>query len=631
VHYRDLSQVLLAGDGDKCLHLEQQDTYDVFKTPESGDLILVTEVEAGPQTRGRLSRESRKAGDRMKKGTIAGRIEQAERPFTMEAIAPAPTASHVTGAVPNGHKALKALVGAYAEADAFTAEDIASVVSHSRAATVINVDRDAADFTVGHVYALISNNTGSSRAAYQQRLLGTIANQGGAGAGGVDLTFVGGFSAKPIVTGTADQIQGCGVYTPPASGDTWTQRFCGIVADGWMGEEFLDAVAASGTITMDAESILKIAVTLQARKTLKASRAHVLGTGSADTFTTSEASIKVDDASKFDVGAVVDLERYTVASGVGTYVSTETGAVITAKNLSTNVLTLDRGATAVAANTSQGLTATTTGTQERNGTYNTATKNKLRLTFDRQKFLDVTLTAGGTTSAATIVADINAAFALSEKYGHMTDAPFSGSPTAGVVFDSVAVVTGTAVRLTSPGWGVGSHIKNEAYPTSAVSAHDVIFQAAFELEAGEEIQMFVRDPGGTEVRKPAFAGDHFCSCNGFEVHGASFECAVDNQPEWLAPKHRDAYPKSVRPGVERNVTAQITVPAYAWTNRIATQIANDDALVWNYQAGPWGFHMRSSKHGELSKSGQEVSFTATAEDPGVTGITEFAISFGPWA
>jgi hypothetical protein len=115
------------------------------------------------------------------------------------------------------------------------------------------------------------------------------------------------------------------------------------------------------------------------------------------------------------------------------------------------------------------------------------------------------------------------------------------------------------------------------------------------------------------------------------VHGTKFECSVDNQPEWLAVKHRDSYPKSVRPGVQRAVSAGISLPAYAWTTRIAQQVSDDDAIVWNMQAGPWGVHMLSAKHGEVSKSGQEMSFTAMAEDPGVTGIPEFAISFGPYA
>ena len=477
------------------------------------------------------------------------------------------------------------------------AVDIDAVQSYSLAFAELDITATATDYVVGDGLKFISQNTATAAANGLYCAVTQITDLGG---GSVRLRVEPGPLHRPIVTGTADQLQGSTTFVPSA---TWVKTMTQMLRDGHTVDTMIGTKAISGSLGINRRDILTMSMQLECRQIVSASQDQIRGDATTDAFVAGDTVLKLGDASRqmtgipeSNPGVLVNIEKYTVATGA--LAATETKAKITAAVRATNLGTLERGSGAVAATD----LIVGTSTQEVIETYDTQTssKNLLRLAVDNRPAITITLTAGGAVSAATIVADINAALRDSQHYGRYKDGMFE------VDWSVVAsVAAGPTVRLTSPLFGSQSRIVVSALATN--SAHDIIFTGAFDISATDEMQIVPWVPGGSETRLPIHGKDGLSRINGYVIGESDVSISIDRQREVLNNNRRGAdLIDGFIPGITRATSAELTMPATQWAGGVRRMINDEDTFSFMWQVGTtraFAIFMRAAKIGSPAKEG----------------------------
>jgi len=550
------------------IYVVQETSKNTLEEPAAADLILAAADVQPNQQAERVTSDARTSGTRSPAKTFLGRLNHGETPLEFELRPP----GQMTGTdVPVGAKVLKALTGKQVIANGQAKVNINAVNAHSRAYTEIDITDAIADWAVGMGARFVSLNSGKSNQADGQLCLVTVATD--IGGGSVRLRLEPGLVARPIVTGTKDQIQGVNCWYPDDTVD-WNTTWTMYVLDGFDAAFLVGSSIGKKQLTIDAKSLLKLQGTVGFREAVRCSEDQIAGNGSTDTLATTDTTLKVGDARKFDVGARINLLQYTVSSGA--LVGTETKAIVTARNVVANTITVTRGASP---RTATDLTIATS-TQEVVETYNTTTTNKLKLAIDNRPAIVVSLTAGATTTAATIVTDINNALRDSEHYGQAPDVPYGGFD-----WSAVASVVATKVRLTSKAFGSQSRIQVLDEGTSA-SAHAVIFTGTFDIKAVDEIQIAPWSPGGSVSLDPIHGKDGWSSLDGNILKEVSTAVNFSNEEEWLEDvRNRTDLPEGFIPGLRRALDTTVQLPAYGWTGRLQYMARQDEVGFFHTQVG----------------------------------------------
>ncbi len=444
--------------------------------------VLLTSRTTPNQPQEQHEDESFRAGSRSQRETIAGRFGPIE--FEVESYFKPPVAMAVSSAVtvnpPQGDDLLENAFGSVDVVNAQNSVAVASIVAHSKTETVITV-ADSSLYAVGDPVRYIKGGAvGTDDGIDGTVRFVTALNVGGANR----LTFNPGFHGRPTTSGF---IQGCRQYPLTNARHSFLSART-VVGD--VGQEIKDIMVNGITIEPSGNEPLKITAACMGLSHLVSGDDQIRGESGNDSFLSTDTLLDVGDGLKFDDGATVDLKLIAVATDLQVG-STETSATVVSTVTTTDphTITLLRGSSPVAATQLNAITSTT----ETSETYNTVTKNVLRLSLDGQPSIDIALTAGGTETAATMVADINAALLASRYYGENTQAYLD------IDWGTVAsVATATDVRLTSPIFGSQSSIV-VSDTGLASSAHDEIFTGAFTETAVDEVQIVPHELTATEL------------------------------------------------------------------------------------------------------------------------------------
>ena len=604
--------------GDLSLYVVEETALQTFESPATSDLILAISVEGDDQAPERLVSEARQNGDRMPKGTFAGRIDHGEKTLSFEVRPPGALGGTD---VPMGDAVYKALMGSKRIVNSQSAIAIDSVQSHSRTSTVVRITASVGDFQLGDIVALRSNNAETAHMDHYPACVVLVADPGG---GDIDITLKPGLPSEPFIGGTPDDIQGGVTYKPQ---NDFAATFSGLWNQGFSGELAEGGVVPSGTFNFDGRSILTQEFAFHYKRGYYSGVGFVSGTAGTDAFLTTTLPLDVDDASLYAVGSFVNLLKYTPSTGALS--ATEVKAEVTARNTtaSPNTLTLTRGTSPVAqTGGTHDLTVTTLTTthQETLTTLNIIAGDFIRIELDHRGYIDVPLTVNAAATATDIVADINAALQYSEKYGQAIDAPYVDADWA----TAASVAPANEVNLLSQSFGAQSQFKATLTGIAGDRFVDIWVPAAtFEIVADGDIQIVPWPPGGTVTTTPIVNKDNFCLVNGYKLLIASGAVTIDNQVEHIEDvKTGGDYETGHLSGLERLTQAAISLPAFGWTARIRKMSEDDDSLVLGFVTGAtlggtFSIFFTKAKTSGQSKSGdnrQDSSFTVTAEDPGVT-------------
>lgn len=583
-----------------------------YEKPAATDKILVTQRPNLNQTPVLVESQAMDDVNRDPLAQIEGPLDHAEAPLAFELRPP----NQLTGSdKPMGWTAIEMVAGGSGVAvNTQTAIDIASVVSHSVTATVVNLDintpQNGGPIALGYVLAhRRKGDVGGigDGLAYQ---VTKIVSAGGSGAGGCNVTFEPGFRVYPVVTGTHDQVQGGNCIIPDAD---WRTRYSVTTKDGDEGTFASGCAGHSLDLAFDRRNVAMATVSIGARKVLKAGADQIQDDGAGGvSFTNSDKTLKSLSPRKQMVGTYVKLVKKSVSTGliVGTEGAT-TPLLIDAIENSTGIITFhNRGDNPVAATALRIVTST----QEVAETYDLSTKKYFYLNLDKrgEVLIDATSpTAPAIPAAATaaeVVANINAQLLASPLYGLYRDSPLGVS----VSWASAASAVATKVRLTSQIAGSQSRITVRAYETSSTSAHDVIFTGAFDIAATDEVAIVPWTPGGTVTYAPVHGKAGTVRWLGAEYRGQAISVKVDNAQTWLEDVLTgpdDPYAAGVIPGQRMVLTAAMPIDAFPWTLQMA-QMANDGvtgAAVWQHNpkvvGGSWGVAFTKARLSKPDRSG----------------------------
>ena len=567
-----------------------EDTRGTFKSPAATDLIKVNETVAIAQLAERVAEAGLASGDRDPAGTFLGRFDHFELPLTVH---PRPPLALSGTSVPQEHTLWLRAMGSVKYTNSQLAEDITAVVSHSRSATVIQVADTLTDWsTRPQVVRYISNNADTLD---NQAALYEVTAASEPSSGTLNLTITPGLPHYPITSGTADQIQGVTVYYSDDSVPVSDTGVSLLVKRGLQTFAAAGGLVAGFDCTRDARGLLSVTFPYHGEQIAwRGAEDMVFGNGSGDSLNTTELTVGCGNAKRHTADALFTLVKYLVSDGstLGTEGAT-TPLKISSVNTSNNtVLFLNRGDSPVSSSNLQAETlfdsVTPANAQERAGTYNVATKRWLSLSFSGREFIPVDLllpTAPSNAAAATaaeLVANINYWFKVSKYYGQFHE----GHGGRSISWESVATVAADRVHLVDPTVGSESRIQNEAYSVSTTSAHDVVFQGAFDKRAEHEIQMIPWNPGGTVTLDPIHGKFGMPTIDGHQLKGSSYQCNMSQDPQWIENVvNLTGYPDGAVDGARRTLTAQIVTPAFGWTDELDALAEADSEHYVGYHVG----------------------------------------------
>ena len=604
--------------GDLSFYFVKETILRTFEEPAASDLILAISVEGDDQGPEQLESEARQSGDRMRKATIAGRIDHGEKTVRMEIRPP----GQLTGTdTIMGSAMMEALFGSERIVNTQSKVALTAINSHSRAGgTIVDMTAGEEAFQLGDVVAIRSNNATSAAIDGQPACVSNVAWPGG---GVLRLTLEPALSGEPVIGGTPDEIQG-GITWKPTN--DWGTTWSALWTQGFEGDQAEGSVNASATFNIDGRNFLTADFSTHYRKTIYSAIGFVSGESGNDSFATTDTVLDVDDASIYSIGSLVDLVRFDVATELED--AREIKAQITAldETSSPNTVTLTRGTTPidVTGGTHDLTVATPDADQEVLTTLAIVAGDFIRIEIDHRGFIDVPLTVNAAATATDIANDINAALQYSALYGQATDAPFTD-----VNWSTAASVSpANSVKITSQAYGSQSHFKATLTGLAGDRFADLWIPAAtFERDADKEVQIVQWTPGGTITTSPIVNKDGVCRVNGYQFLIAQGNVTVDNQVEHIEDvKTGDDYETAHLEGRERLVTAAITQPAFGWTARLRRMAETNEGLFMGFVVGEtegftFSIFLPKAIPGTASKSGdnrQDKAYTCTAEDPGIT-------------
>ena len=594
-----------------------------FESPAAADFIKAVSISGNDQVPVALSSEARDIDVRMKAATIPGRIDHGEKTIRMEIRPPG-----ALGGTDNimGAKVFTALAGSQRIVNTQAEITIDSVQTHTRAAgTIVRVTGSDELLQLGDIVALRSNNAATAAADGETAVVMGVVDNGAT----ADFTLKPAFTAEPFVTGgTPDKLQGGITWKPTTE---WSNTYSGLWQQGFEGDAADGGIVPSMSIPIDGRSILVVEFPFHYHRTFRSAIGFVSGTVGTDAFLTTTTVVDVDDASLYQVGAYVNLVKFTVSTGA--IAGTEVKALITAldETSTPNTLTLTRGTSPVAqTGGTQDLKAATlvADAEDTVAGLLIAAGDFLAFWIDHRGYIEVPLTAGAGKDAGDFVVDVHAAMAFDVNFGVVADL-YGPDADYGVGFASEFVGGGVSkLILTSKIYGSQSQIKPVATGRAGDRFADVWVPATtFERLADSEVQVVPWTPGGSNTITPIINKDGYCRFNGYKhkVSGANF--SIDNTAEHdEATKTGDDYEDDHFEGPERVATCAITQPSTGWTSRLRRMAEASTGVVFLAQCGTelgrtFTVAFTKAKVSDPQKSGdnrQERAFTLTAEDPGVT-------------
>ena len=533
-----------------------QSSAGIYEEPSATDALMVVARTSANSPRARLDNEEFR-GTRAPGSKIPGVYP--ETPFTAEIYLQPPGSLTVTAVLDStdnpmqGDRPFREVFGRCKIVNTHALVAVGSVVTATRDSTVITVPNSAL-YAVGDLCAL---RTAAANALTSGPANNEVRRITGIDIGGANrLTFEPGFSQKPIAT--TDKIQGVRQYMTTKG---WRNRMSARVLEGAVGKQIADVKANNASLSLTSEDAIKLSLELMGLDVKTAGIDQVTGTASADTLaSTDPITVDVANASKYEVGSYVDLivtDPDPTSPTYDTLISTETAALVTARNTSAspNTLTLTRGGGVVA--TATDLTARTTGTEEAAGTYDFTVKKWLKFRVDYRPWKTVDLSSlGATASEAATVSFLNAFLVLDADYGYNVDGRYAIDWGTGVFVD------GTGVEMHSKAFGSQSMVQVAiADQGSAASAHDELFTGAFSLTAVEEVQIHPHDPGTTEVGITPNVGQSFeLRYGSYRMGVTGINWTMSNNAEVTREMRANLRPQGIIPG--KNRTHELTLELY---------------------------------------------------------------------
>ena len=528
-----------------------QSSKGIYEEPDDTEALMVVARTSANSPRNRLDNEEFR-GTRAPGSKIPGVYP--ETPFTAEIYLQPPGALTVTAVLDStdnpmqGDRPFREVFGKAKIVNTHALVAVGSVVSSTRDKTIITVPNSAL-YAVGDMVALrtAAANAATSGPANNEVRRITVLNEGGANR----LSFEPGFSQKPIAT--TDNIQGVRQYVTTKA---WRNQMSARTLEGGIGKQVTDVKCNQASLSLTSEDAIKLTLELMGLDVKSSGIDQIRGVGGVDVLADTDLTFQVGDASKFEVGSYVDLIVVTVATD--TVLSTETAVKITARDTaaSPNTLTCTvRGGGTLAVATD--LTARTTATQERAGTYDFTTKRYLKFRVDYRPWVTVDLVSlGATASEAATVAFLNAFLVLDKDYGYNVDGKFAVDWGTGVFVD------GTGVEMHSKCFGSQSLVEVAvADQGSAASAHDILFDLAFALTAVEEVQIHPHDPGTTEVGITPNVGQSFeLRYGSYKMGVTGINWTMSNNAEVTREMRANLRPQGIIPG--KNRTHELTLELY---------------------------------------------------------------------
>ena len=613
------------------LWLKQETTRGTWKAPASTDVIKVNSTLKIAQLAERVAEAGLASGDRDPAAEFLGRFDHFEVPIELH---PRPPLALAGTSVPQEHLCWLGVMGSVKYSNSQLAENITAVVSHSRTATVIQVADTLADWsTRPNALRYISNNsdTLSNNGLYEV----TAATEPTSGT--LNLTISPGLPHYPITSGTADQIQGVTCYYSDDDSRWEDIGISALVKVGFQTFGVSGGCINDFSVTRDARSLLAATFNYHGERiAFRAAEDQLSGTASGDFFNATELVLKAGNAFKQTAGARLMLKKINNATGL--VVATEgatTPLVVASVAEATNLITfLNRGDLAFSASD---LFCETGLTQEKNGTYDTTVGRYLRISVSQREFITIDLqspTAPAVLTAATkaeIAANINYAFKTSKYYGQFHEG--RGGQT--ISWETVATVTAPgAVKISDPCFGSEARIQVED-TGAALSAHATIFNGAFDIQAGFEVQVVPWNPGGSVTLNQIHNKFGMPSIDGHQMKGSEFQCSLSQQVAWIEDVvNLDAYPDGLNAGPRREVTASWQTPGYGWTDALDAMAEADSTHYVRYEVGKalgggYLFAMGAARVGVPDPGGDNtVTKTVTVSPATPSGGKAFLVAVG---
>ena len=503
------------------LTLGPQTSWNEYEEPAATDLLALTTRTSPNAPRARLDNAELR-GTRAPGPSIPGVYPEVA--FDAEFHLQPPGELTVTAILddtdnpPQGDRAFRNFFGKVKIVNTHAEVAVGSVVSHTPDKTIITVPNSAL-FAVNDRCALrtaAANAAKSGPANNEVRRIATL-NEGGADR----LSFEPGFSRPPIAT--TDKIQGVRLYTPTRR---WADLLSARALEGAVGKQLYNGKTNTVGITLSPEEAIKVTAGLMMTQMIVSGIDQIRSVGGTDALADTDLTVQVGDASKYEVGSFVDLVVVDVATD--TLTTTERNLEITARDLTVSPHTITFGARGTAdpsLASATDLTARTSGTEEKAGTYDFTTKRYLKFRVDKKPFKTVDLVSlGATASEAATVSFLNAFLAADADYGYNV-----GQGHNSINWGTGVFVDGTGVEMHSKLWGSQSMVEVAvADQGAAASAHDELFDDAFQIYATEEVQIVPHDPQGTQtgVEKVGFSvkcrwGSYNLGCNSVSVSGSN--------------------------------------------------------------------------------------------------------------
>ncbi len=527
------------------------------------DLILVTS-ELSPNIETVYhDDEQRRSGSRSKREPIKGRrnhgsvdVEGYVRP------------SGTVGSKPQMAILYKGVFGAERVVDSGTLRNISAVTAATRAATSITVPAGMyTNLVAGDAITYKSNNTSTAENEAEIRFIATLD-------GSNTITVAPGWRVPPVVTGTADQVQGAVTYK---LGYEYTSTRSLLMKDGYLSHQLVGSAVEGITETITGTDPLKNTFQIGFRQKVTCGTDQVRGDGAGnDTFLTSSTTLTVGDATVFEVGDWVNIVATLLSSGADT---TETAALITAINYTTNVVTFTRGSSPVSVTGgSNQLMADVTSSAA--GPYDTTTAYNLDVNIDYQGWTTLDVDDGGAHGAgltrAVASANLNKQLFKDPKYGFNVvggvDVFWGKADGTGVFTDAT-----TGIKASSPFWGSQSSIQFRA--SASNSAHTLLGFTVGETIPTHEVRVVPWTPtisAGAETGRPIHGYAGWLNWNGYRLGITQMEFNLNNNVKWLEEEKRnDDLPSGFIAGSTRTVEVTVSGYFYGEVPRLFYAAAND--------------------------------------------------------
>jgi len=415
-------------------------------------------------------------------------------PITVEAemnIQPAGTLS--TGATlgsgddpPQGDKMFRAFFGGVRLIDSQNITAINAVITSNRDFTHV-------DFGAGHAYLVgdacvfvsdPANVAQSGPAGGEFRRVTSVTATG--------LIVKPGFTQEPIVTGSADSIQGVRQYDLTQFADEWISARCII---GGIGYHLFDGKVNSLTLPFEDDK-RKATFELMFLSARHGGFGMVRGVGGTDVVATGDLTLDVYNAGMWEVSSFVDLKEVTVATDV--VANTEVALEVVARDTTSDPQTVTLGSRGGTVQATALLASTEGNPEELAGPYDLSTNVNLKFRIGKSKpfvtFDATSPTAPSVPSAATsaeVLANLNTQLRLHKDYGFATKGHVDVD--WGSVFSEPSVGTLTAIAPVE-----GSAGQIEVVAAASLSLDSTLFTGPFTRDAVEEIHIEPHAPLHTE-------------------------------------------------------------------------------------------------------------------------------------